>query len=297
MSSNGPQHPAARTGADAATAGYRAGRTLPFRVELVRQLRRRRTVLTFGFLLLLPWVLVLAFTINTGGSDGGPGAPGLVDLATLGGVNFAAFTMLVSTSFLLVVVVALFCGDTVASEAGWSSLRYLLAAPVPRMRLLRQKLAVGLALSAAAVIALPLMALLAGSAVYGWHPLLLPAGGPPLTMGDSMGRLGITVAYTMVSLLVVAGTAFALTVATDSPLGAVGGAVGLIIVSNILEAVETLGAVREFLPAYWSTAWTDVMIYNMPYEGMIKGAAVSFSYGVILTAWAFRYFRGKDVLS
>ncbi|PSK87390.1 ABC-2 type transport system permease protein [Murinocardiopsis flavida] len=278
-------------------AGYRPRRTLPFTVELTRQLKRRRTLLAFAFLLLMPWVLVLAFTIDTGGSGPGPGGPGLVDLATLGGVNFAAFTMFVSTGFLLVVVVALFCGDTVASEAGWSSLRYLLAAPVPRMRLLRQKLAVALALSAAAVVALPVMALLAGSVAYGWHPLVLPAGGPPLTMADSVGRLAVIVGYTLVSLLVVAGTAFALTVATDSPLGAVGGAVGLIIVSNILEAVETLGAIREFLPAYWSMAWTDVLIYTTPYEGMVKGAAVSFSYGVVLTAWAFRYFRAKDVLS
>ena len=52
----------------------------------------------------------------------------------------------VSAGFLLVVAVALFCGDTVASEASWASLRYLLAAPVPRARLLRQKLAVALGL-------------------------------------------------------------------------------------------------------------------------------------------------------
>lgn len=278
-------------------AGYRAGRTLPFGVELLRQLRRRRTVLAFGFLLLLPWILILAFTIDTGGSGGRAGPPSLVDLATLGGVNFAVFSMVVSTNFLLVVVVALFCGDTVASEAGWSSLRYLLAAPVPRMRLLRQKFAVGLALSAVAVVALPLTALAAGCLVYGWRPLVLPAGGAELTMADSLSRLAIIVAYTLISLLVVAGTAFALTVATDSPLGAVGGAVGLVIVSNILEAVETLGAVREFLPAYWSMAWTDAVLPDIPVEGMIKGAAVSFSYGVILTAWAFRYFQGKDVLS
>ena len=50
------------------------------------------------------------------------------------------------SGFLLVVVVALFCGDTVASEASWGSLRYLLAIPVPRARLLGVKLIVGAAL-------------------------------------------------------------------------------------------------------------------------------------------------------
>ena len=82
-----------------------------------------------------------------------------------------------SAGFLLVVVVALFCGDTVASEASWSSLRYLLAAPVPRARLLRQKLAVALAYSTLGVVSLPVMSLVAGTAAFGWHPLRLPGTG------------------------------------------------------------------------------------------------------------------------
>ena len=124
--------------------GYRPHRTLPFRVEFVRQLRRWRTIVAFAVLVALPWILVAAFKISGPGSAGN-GTPGLVTVATQGGLNFAAFSLFVSAGFLLVVVVALFCGDTVASEASWSSLRYLLAAPVPRARLLRQKLAVALA--------------------------------------------------------------------------------------------------------------------------------------------------------
>ena len=73
----------------------------------------------------------------SGPASGGNGTPGLVVGATNGGLNFTAFSFFVSTGFLLVVAVALFCGDTIASEASWSSLRYLLAAPVPRARLLR----------------------------------------------------------------------------------------------------------------------------------------------------------------
>ena len=81
--------------------------------------------------------------------DGGrPGARGFVDLAQESGANLTVFTLFASTGFLLVVVVALFAGDSVPSEASWSSLRYLLAAPVPRTRLLRQKLVVAGAVSA-----------------------------------------------------------------------------------------------------------------------------------------------------
>ncbi|GLU46839.1 ABC transporter permease [Nocardiopsis ansamitocini] len=285
------------------TQGYRVGRTLPLRVEFARQLRRRRTQLAFGFLFLLPWILVLAFAVDTGSADEQPDQQSsglftsMTDIATTGAVNFAVFTMFVSTGFLLVVVAGLFFGDTVASEANWSSLRYLLAAPVPRMRLLRQKLLVALAMVTMAVVLLPLTALLAGAVFYGLDPLVLPLGGPPLSTTESLGRLGLIVLYALVNLLVVSGTAFALTVATDSPLGAVGGAVGLIIMSNILEAVDALGAVREFLPAYWSFAWADVMLTDIPVDSMIKGAAVSVSYALILFAWAFRHFSRKDVVS
>ncbi|MDQ3905906.1 MAG: ABC transporter permease, partial [Actinomycetota bacterium] len=120
-----------------AAPGYQAQTTLPLRVELVRQLRRRRTVLTLGFLALLPFLLLIAFTI--GHDNRGRGGTTLVDLATASGLNFVVFTIFSTAGFLLVVVVALFFGDTVASEASWSTLRYLLAAPVPRGRLLRQK--------------------------------------------------------------------------------------------------------------------------------------------------------------
>jgi len=49
----------------------------------------------------------------------------------------------------------------------------------------------------------------------------------------------------MITELVVAGLAFPALVSTDSPLGAVGGAVGLVIVSNILDAVTALGSWRR----------------------------------------------------
>ncbi|GAA4076418.1 ABC transporter permease [Actinomadura miaoliensis] len=275
-------------------AGYRVGRTLPLRVEAVRQFRRRRTLVAFGILLVLPWVLVAAFKL---GGDPEPGeAPGLVTVATASAMNFALFAMFVSVGFLLVVAVALFCGDTVASEAGWSSLRYLLAAPVPRARLLRQKLIVSLAYAAAAVLTLPLMSLVAGTVAFGWDEVRLPTGGS-VPVGTALGRMLIIVAFALVSQLVVAALAFLLSVTTDSPLGAVGGAVGLVIVSNILDAVTALGTWRDFLPTHWMYAWTDALQPQIQWTGMAKGTALSVTYAVVLFALAFRRFRGRDVVS
>jgi ABC-type transport system involved in multi-copper enzyme maturation permease subunit len=276
--------------------GYNPHRTLAFRVEFARQWRRWRTIVAFGVLLVLPWILAGAFKIS-GPATPGNGAPGLVIVATQGGLNFAAFTLFVSVGFLLVVVVALFCGDTVASEASWSSLRYLLAAPVPRARLLRQKLAVALAYATIGVVSLPAMSLVAGTVAFGWHPLRLPGTGVQLAAAPALARLLIVLAYVLVSELAVAGIAFLLSVSTDSPLGAVGGAVGLMILSAILDQVTALGPWRQVLPSHFQFAWLDAVQRQISWAGMLAGASVSASYAIVLIALAFRRFRHKDIVS
>ena len=100
--------------------GFRPERTLRLRVEFVRQLRRRRTQVTAIVLLALPLVIALAFQISSdtassggasqGSSGGARSAPALVTLATTGATNFALFTEFAAVGFLLVVMVALFCG-------------------------------------------------------------------------------------------------------------------------------------------------------------------------------------------
>jgi ABC-2 type transport system permease protein len=276
--------------------GYRPRRTLRLRVEARRQLRRRRTVIVAVLLTVLPFILIAAFAI--GGTPDGEGrnGPTLIDTATASGANFCATCLFVSAGFVLVVPVALFCGDTVASEAGWSSLRYLLAAPVPRARLLGVKLTVALGFSAVALVLLPGVALVAGTVAYGWGDLELPTGST-LASGSALPRLAVVVVYIFVNLLVTGALAFWLSTVTDAPLGAVGGAVGLTIVGNVLDAVTALGSWRNILPAHWQFSWADAIQPSMEWTGMIQGTSVSLSYAVVLTALAFRGFRTKDIVS
>jgi len=276
--------------------GYRPRSTLPLAVETIRQLRRRRTLISFGLLLVLPWILVGAFELG-GSGPADPQTRGLVAAATAGGLNFAGFAFFASAGVLLVLAVALFCGDTVATEASWASLRYLLAAPVPRARLLRQKLIVALGFSSVAIVIVPLVSLLAGTVAFGWHPLKLPGSGVELGAGEALGRLAIVLGYVLITELVVAGLAFLLSVCTDSPLGAVGGAVGVMIVSNILDAVTALGTWRRLLPTHWQFSWLNVLAPQINWTPMIEGASVSLCYAVVLIALAFRRFRAKDIVS
>lgn len=285
----GPLSPAA----DGRAPGYHPGRTLSVRTELRRQLTRRRTQISLGFLVLLPFLLALAFTF---GDSSGSRSGGFVDLATSGGLNFTVFTLFVSTGFLLVVVVSLFFGDSVASEASWSSLRYLLAIPVPRARLLRQKALVAALVALLGLVLLPAVALTLGTVLYGANPVLNPVG-EALSYRLGVARLAMAVMYVAVALLWVAGLALALSVLTDAPLGAVGGAVMVTILSQILDAIPALGAIRNWLPTHYDTAWTALLSADIDFDHMVRGAFSSLAYATVFGVLAWRRFATKDITS
>ncbi|MEV0649260.1 ABC transporter permease [Phytomonospora sp. NPDC050363] len=284
--------------ANGAAATYSAGRTLTFATEFRRQLTRRRTQWTLGLLALLPLLLLVAFKVGgeaEEGNDGG-GFDAMADLGTAGAANFTLFAMLVTSNFLLVVVFAMFCGDTIAGEASWGSLRYLLATPVPRGRLLSVKLAVALAYCLLSMAVLTVMSIVVGGIAYGWGPLRAPLGGE-IASPEAIYRVLAVAGYLAVSLLVVAGLAFLLSVLTDAPLGAVGGAVLLFIVSNILDAVTALGDLRDILPTRYSTAWLGLLSPSAQTDDMVRGIVVGLVYGAVFTSLAFWRFTRKDVTS
>lgn len=135
-----------------------------------------------------------------------------------------------------------------------------------------------------------------GTIAYGTGPLNLPTSAP-LSYGAATGRIALACVFILTGQLTTAGLAFWLSTRTDAPLGAVGGAMGLQIVTSILDQVSALGGLREFLPAHWDCAWFDLTQPSIDWTDLIKGTALAFSYGVVLFAVAIRGFARKDVVS
>ena len=279
---------------EARATRIRPQRPLPLRAEIGRQLRRRRTLGIFAVLAALPLILVAAFELGSDEPAAGPRS--FVDLAQESGANLTVFALFASSSFLLVVVVALFAGDTVPSEASWSSLRYLLAAPVPRGRLVRQKLVVAALFSTVALFFLPAWTLVVGGVAYGWGPYVGPTG-DQIAWPEFAGRLVVITLYLLVSLLVVAAFAFALGVWTDAPLGAVGGAVLLWIVAAILDEISALGDIRQGLPGHYAFAWTGALAPTVDVSDMVTGGLWSVGYAIVLIGVATWHFLRKDITS
>lgn len=279
---------------------YDPRRTLTVRVEFVRQLRRRRTIIAFAVGILLPLIVVAAVKLGPSSSGNGGGFGGgdldLVGLATAGAWNFSFTMLFFGAGFLLTIIAAMFLGDSVASEASWSTLRYLLAAPVPRRRLLRAKAIVGLLLTAITLLILVAASWIIGALAFGTTPLVSPLGAS-FNVTESWARLAIVAGYIMIVLLIPAGLAFLMSVLTDVPLGAVGAAVVIIIVLNILDAIEALGSIRDFLPGEYANAWVGALNSTIDWETMAKGTAYSLVLFAILVLIATLRFDRKDITS
>ena len=195
-------------------------------------------------------------------------------------------------------VVALFFGDTVASEASWGSLRYLLAIPVPRARLLGVKL----------VVALTLLAAGAGrcwSAPRCWPARCATAGtrcartiADEIAAGDGAAAAARRSSATSRSpCWSWPALAFLLSVSTDAPLGAVGGAVLLQILSSILDQITALGAHPQLPADPLRHAWLGLLSTPMQTDDMVKGAIAAVVYAAIFFGLAFWRFLRKDVVS
>jgi ABC-2 type transport system permease protein len=279
-----------------AVAGYRPGRTLRLTVELRRQFKRRRTIGVFALMAALPLLLIAA--LNLGASERAQQSSriNLVDVATSSGLNFTLFVLFATTSFFLVVVYALFFGDTVATEAQWGSLRYTLATPVPRARLLRQKWYAALVLSVGALLVLLLVALVAGGVAFGFDAIQTPVG-VTIDQGDGLLRLAGMAGYLAVHLLVVGTLAFWFSTITDAPLAAVGGAIFAMFVFAILDQVEQLGDLRDWFPTAGEFAWVHLLEMPVDSDEMFRGVVQSLVYSALFTALAFRHFARRDVTS
>jgi ABC-2 type transport system permease protein len=266
------------------------------RDELRRQLARRRTLVLLAAMVAVPLALAAIYAIR-GAPELAPGAnPQLLNLADGSALAFTVFVLYLCAPLLLVAVAAALAGDALASEAGWGSLRYLLAAPVPRRRLLARKLAASLVLSVLATVLLVGTSLLAGALAFGWHALDTPVGGQ-LAAGLGSQRVTLAVLYIVVTLLPFAALSLLLATVFETPLTAVGLATGVAVVSQILDVVESLGGARAVLPTHYQLAWTDLFVDPPLPDELAAGTLQAAIYAVAACALAWWRFARRDITS
>ena len=267
------------------------------RTELAKQWRRPRTYVALGLLVLIPLIFTIALKSNPPTKPPGTSDDAYGYLATKSGLYMGVAALFFLSRFLLVVVIAVFAGDAVASEANWGNLRAMLVRPITRPRLLTAKLVSAGLLAVIAAILVPLNGLVLGGIAFGWHPLEVP-GLLDQSVSHILASVGLSTAYVLWSLTPFIAFAFMASTMTDTPAGAIFSAVGLYIVSQVLVAISALGTIRSGLPTYHYDAWTDLFLRNTgPTTDMAHGAVLVIPYTIVFLAIGWWWFAHKDILS
>lgn len=84
---------------------------------------------------------------------------------------------------------------------------------------------------------------------------------------------------------------------TDAPLGAVGGAVVVSIVSQILDTITALEDLRNYLPTHYANAWSALLSEEIDWGNMTRGAFSALAYCAVFTSLAVWRFHRKDITS
>jgi ABC-2 type transport system permease protein len=265
------------------------------RTEVVKQLRRPRTYVALGIAVLIPTITTIALKANP--PTPGPGQEGVFVLAPSSGLLVPVATLRFMSRFLLVLIVSLFAGDAVAAEASWGNLRYLLVRPVGRPRLLGAKLGVSALFALTATVLITLAGLIAGGLAFGWHGVYIPLVGISQSAGQLLWNVVLATLYVAWSMAAVVSFGFFVSTLTDVPSGGVGAAVGLYIVSQILDAITSLGVIRHGLPTRYLDSWDVLFFGHGPNADMLRGVILQIPYVVIFCGIAFWRFQRKDILS
>lgn len=272
------------------------------RTELFKQLRRPRTWVALAFVIAIPIIISVALKVSP--PDAGPGRGGggdradtLFRLATQSGLLIPAAALRVMSEFFLVVIICMFAGDAIASEAGWGNLRFLLTRPISRARLLTAKLIVAAVYGLLATALIVVSGLIAGVIAFGFHPVTVPLLGITESTGSLLGHLGLAVVLAAWGISGVAAFGFMLSTMMDNSAGAVFGGVGLYIVTSILGAIDSIGPIRYGFPAFYSGAWVDLFRGASFGGDMWRNLLVQIPYVIVFVAIGFWWFHRKDITS
>jgi ABC-2 type transport system permease protein len=268
------------------------------RTEVVKSMRRPRTYVAYGILVVIPLIMALAIHLNPPGVDR-EGGGGLLYLASQTGLLLPGFALRITSALILVIVVALFGGDAIAGEANWGNLRYVLMRPVARGRLVISKFLVAVLCAWVSVLLVVVTALVAGAVTFGTDSLHITFFRFTVeqSTGDILYHLLVATAYVSWGLTGVVAFSFMVSCMTDAPFGAIFAGVGLYFTSLILDQITSLGSIRYFLPTRYFDAWFDLVSRGHWSDDMWRGVLLQLAYIVAFLLVGLWWFKRKDIKS
>jgi ABC-2 type transport system permease protein len=294
--------------ADAPAVGRRPGavRLAPvrpwlrlLRSELGLVFGRKRNLVLLAVLAAVPVLLGLVLRLSSpqsGANGGGGNGPAFLSQVTGNGVFLAFLTLVVESTLILPLVVAVVAGDSIAGEATRGTLRYLLTVPAGRTRLLGVKFTATVMFCVGACLLVSAVAVAMGAILFPVGPVTLLSG-TSVSLGAGLLRLLCVALYLAAAMASLGTIGLAISVFTEHPVGAIAAILVIAVASEVADTVSQLGAIHPYLPTHWWLSFDALLRVPVAWSELGHGLLSFGVYAAIFLSVAWARFTTADVTS
>ncbi len=274
-----------------------------FTSELRITFFRRRNQLLLLVAALFPLLIGIGLKVAApqgGGGHGGPSgaSSGAAYFSQLAGNG--VFLTFVALSLLLILVLPMvtgvIAGDSVAGEAGYGTLRYLLSVPAGRTRLLAVKYATIVVWAVAATFVVSVVALLAGLVLFGAGPVTLLSG-TTVSLADGLVHVLLVTLYVCAAMAALGAIGLAISTFTEHAIGAIAALLVVVVASEVVENIPQFAPAAPYLPTDWWLSFDSLLRTPIDTTTLWHGLLSFFVYAAIFLAIAWARFTSADVTS
>ena len=263
------------------------------RSELKIIFGRRRNIAGLGVLAAVPVILAVSARLSSSGQVGGPDFIS----AIVGNGLFVAFGALaLELPLFLPLAVSAISGDSVAGEANLGTLRYLLAIPAGRTRLLVVKYFAIVIFVFAATFLVALVGSIMGLALFGGGDMTLLSG-TQTSLADGVWRLVLSSLYLAAQFSALGAIGLFISTLTEQPIGATVAIVLVNVLMFILDMIAQLDWLHPWLLQHWWTAFGDLLREPIATESIQRGLITALVYAGVFWLAAWARLSTKDISS
>ncbi|HEX3197002.1 MAG TPA: ABC transporter permease subunit [Propionibacteriaceae bacterium] len=263
------------------------------RSELKIIFGRRRNVAGLGVLAVVPVILAVAVRVSAPSQGDGPN---FVSAITGNGLFVAFAALALELPLFLPLAVSAISGDSVAGEANLGTLRYLLAIPAGRTRLLAIKYAAIVIFAIAATLLVALVGSIMGLALFGGGDMTLLSG-TQTSQADGVWRLILSTLYLAAQFSALGAIGLFVSTLTEQPIGATIAIVLVNVMMFILDSISQLDWLHPWLLTHWWTAFGDLLRDPMATDSIQRGLITALVYAGVFWLAAWARLSTKDISS
>jgi len=267
-----------------------------FLSELRQVFLRRRNLLLLAVVALFPILIGVGLRLASHPHNGGGGGLSFVTQLTGNGIFLSFIALTVLLTLVMPVVVAVVAGDSIAGEAGYGTLRYLLAVPAGRTRLLAVKYGVIVVFAVAVTFVVTGVALATGAALFPIGPVTLLSG-TTVPLAEGILRLVLVSLYVSAAMAALGAIGLAISTLTEHAIGAIAALAIFVVASEVADQVPQFAVIQPYLPTHWWNSFDALLRVPIASSTLLKGLLSFAVYLLIFGSFAWARFTTADVTS